>query len=77
MTIDQLRRVHNTRPFIPFFMHLADGRSVPVTHPENRAFYGAGRTVHVTNGPETEIVDLLLVASLRLAADGELRRNGR
>jgi len=76
MTTDQLRRVHNTRPFIPFFIHLADSRGLKVVHPENLAFYGAGRTISVVHGAQTEVVDLLLVVSLRLASDDESQRNG-
>ena len=34
MTVDQLRRMHQARPFQPFEIYLADGRSIAVDHPE-------------------------------------------
>jgi hypothetical protein len=77
MTTEQLRRVHNTRPFVPFFLHSADGRALRVNHPENLAFNGAGRTVNVVTGDESEIVDLLLIASIRFPAENDTPQNGR
>lgn len=75
MTIDQLRRVHETRPFAPFTLHLAEGRSLRVKHPE--ALWippSASRTAWVETGPdESEFVDVLLVTSIRL---GPARSNG-
>ncbi len=38
MTIEQLRKIHQIRPFQAFDIHLADGRSIPVSHPELLAF---------------------------------------
>jgi hypothetical protein len=42
LTTDQLRELVRTRPFIPFVIHVADGRSIEVSHPEMIA-YGGGR----------------------------------
>ncbi len=65
MTIESLDRAHKSRPFQPFAFRLADGRSIPVPHPEFLAFNGKGRTAVVTNDADGfEIVDLLLVVSL-------------
>lgn len=33
MTLDQLRKVHQTSPFHPFRIYLADGREIDVPHP--------------------------------------------
>ena len=66
MTTEQLRRVHGARPFTPFAVFLADGRTIPVRHPKNLSFQGGGRVIHVhhdADGPE--IIDLLLVTSLK------------
>jgi hypothetical protein len=66
MTIEQLRKMHQVRPFQPFDIHLADGRSLPVEHPEVLAIPPPGRTIGVGLVDGTiEIVDLLLVTSLK------------
>jgi hypothetical protein len=75
MTIEQLRRKHQARPFQAFDIHLADGRSVPVDHPEVLAIPPPGRTIGVGLQDGTiEIIDLLLVTSLKPRANGSLRR---
>ncbi|MEK6675861.1 MAG: hypothetical protein AABZ47_09425 [Planctomycetota bacterium] len=67
MTVDPLRRVHQTRPFQPFVMHLADGRTVRVEHPEFLALSPSGRTV-IAYGLDDgfEILDLLLVVGVEV-----------
>jgi hypothetical protein len=67
MTTDQLRRLITARPFQPFTVHMADGRQVRVNHPETIAYDG-GRIAVVVQGDEAEIIDLLLVPSLSVAA---------
>jgi hypothetical protein len=71
MTIEHLRQAHLRRPFQPFDINLSDGRSLPVEHPEFLSQSPTGRTVSVglADGSH-EIVDLLLVTSLRLRANG-------
>ncbi len=64
MTIETLERAHKAKPFRPFAFRLADGRTIPVPHPEFLAFNGKSRTAVVTDdGDGFEIVDLLLVVS--------------
>lgn len=71
MTIEQLRKMHQAQPFLPFDIHLADGRSLPVEHPEFLAITPPGRTIGVGLRDGTiEIVDLLLVTSLKPRANG-------
>jgi hypothetical protein len=66
MTIEQLRKMLQAQPFQPFDIHLADGRSLPVQHPEFVGQSPAGRTIGVGVADGTiEIVDLLLVISLK------------
>ena len=78
MTIEQLRRAHQTRPFHPFDIHLADGRHLPVNHPEMLAIAPPGRTIGVGLDDGTiEIVDLLLVTSLKPKANGRSRTSRR
>jgi hypothetical protein len=65
MTIESLDRAHKAHPFRPFSFRLADGRELPVPHPEFLAFNGKSRTAIVTDdGDGFEVVDLLLVVSL-------------
>lgn len=67
--------MHKTEPFHPFEIHLADGRSLSVPHPEYLWINPPGRTIVVALKDGTfEIVDLLLVTSLRLHANGRSRR---
>lgn len=76
MTIEQLRKMHRTVPFQPFEIHLADGRSLPVDHPEVLAVVPPGRTVGVGLADGTmEIIDLLLVTSLKPRGNGRSRRH--
>ena len=75
MTIEQLKPMHQARPFVPFDIHLADGRMLPVEHPENVAYFGAGRCIGVAKSDGViETVDLLLVTSLEPHANGSSRR---
>jgi hypothetical protein len=70
MTSEQLPRLINSRPFVPFSLRTADGCEVEVRHPENIA-YGGGRIAVVVNGDDVEIIDLLLVPSLKVSRKGE------
>jgi hypothetical protein len=77
MTIEQLRRMHQARPFLPFRVHMADGRHLDVEHPEFLAHTPSGRTVMIARPDEAfEIVDPLLVTSLE-PTDGNSRRRRR
>jgi hypothetical protein len=67
MTIEQLRNFYNAQPFLPFVMHLADGRQIPVQHREFIATAPSGRTVVVYQPDETmNVIDLLLVTDLEV-----------
>ena len=75
MTIEQLQKMHQARPFQPFDIHLADGRSLPVKHPEFLSRSPAGRTIAIGLDDGThEIVDLLLVTSLKPHTNGSKRK---
>lgn len=74
MTIEQLQKMHRARPFQPFEIHLADGRMLPVEHPEMLAVPPPGRTIGVGCADGTiEIVGLLLVTSLKPRSNGSSR----
>ena len=65
MTIEQLRQMHQARPFQPFRVHMADGRHLDVVHPEFLAHTPNGRTVMIARPDESfEVLDLLRVTSL-------------
>ena len=65
MTTDQLDAVHKAQPFRPFTIHLADGSSHNVPHPEFLWRTPGGRTVFVSGGGEAvAIIDLLLVTKI-------------
>jgi hypothetical protein len=67
--------MYQARPFQAFDIYLADGRSIPVEHPEVLAIPPPGRTIGVGLADGTiEIVDLLLVTSLKPRANGAPRR---
>jgi hypothetical protein len=71
MTIETLERAHKAHPFRPFKFRLADGRELPVRHPEFVAYNPAGgRTAIVMDEAEgADHVDLLLVVSLRFEGE--------
>jgi len=67
MIIEKVRDFYNAQPFQPFVMHLADGRQIPVQHPEFIATAPSGRTVSVYQPDDTlNVVDLLLVTDLEM-----------
>ena len=75
MTAEQLRAVHDARPFKPFTIYLADGTSVAVAHPELLWRTQGGRTIFVnTGGEDVTIIDLLLVTKITF---GNGRSRGR
>jgi hypothetical protein len=65
MSPDFVKRSVNRRPFRPFIIHLADGRSLPVRSPEFVLLPEEGRLVLIqgVNG-STHVVDLLLATDL-------------
>lgn len=66
MTINEFRNALSAAPFRQFLVHLADGRSIPVVHPDFVLITGQGRTAIISR-PEDDwfaIVDLLLMSHL-------------
>jgi hypothetical protein len=67
MTFQQLDNVHNARPFRPFTLHIADGRSFRVPHPEFLSRSPSGRTIIVYGSDESfSVLDLLLLTELEV-----------
>ena len=78
MTIQQLQPMHQARPFEPFDIYLADGRTIPVEHPEFLSRSPTGRTIVVGHMDGThEIVDMLLVTTLKTRTNGSPKKQGR
>ena len=62
---DQIRECLRARPFQPLVIHLADGRRLPVPHPEFAMMTPSGRTLFVTDeNDRVDRVDTLLVTSV-------------
>ena len=71
MTINEFRNTLNAAPFRPFIIHLADGKTIPVVHPDFVLVTGKGRTAIISR-PQDDwfaIFDLLLISQLELPAD--------
>lgn len=65
MTSETLQNRIRATPFHPFALHLADGETVPVPHPEFIAHAPGSRTVFVALGGEDfRFIDLLLVVPI-------------
>jgi len=73
MTTQRIRELCQSEPFRPFAIHLADGRDLPVVHPEFLALAPSGRTMVVYQSDDSmNIVDLLLVTDIEIPADGQI-----
>lgn len=78
MTIERLTTLHKAQPFLPFRIHLSNGRFLDVPHPDFLARSPAGRTVVLYKADETfEIIDLFLVAGLELLKPKDRKGNGQ
>ena len=74
MTIQQLRAAHRAMPFRPFTVHMADGRSFHVPHPDFLFMSPTGRTVIICQEDEEfSILDLLLMTEIQTGASAASR----
>jgi hypothetical protein len=72
MTIEHLRAVFQALPFRPFSLHLADGRQVPVQHPEFVFSLPSGRTIIVAQPDDAmNIIDVQLVTDIEFKAPAQ------
>ncbi|MBI3853082.1 MAG: hypothetical protein HY298_22760 [Verrucomicrobia bacterium] len=73
MKIEELRTMHQARPFRPFAIHTADGRTFPIPHNEFLAYDQKGATIVALRNDHTfSILDLDLVTELEvLPANGK------
>jgi len=67
MSVEQLKNVHGTRPFRPFTIHMGDGCSFRVDHPEFLSRSQSGRTIIVHQPDDSfSVLDMLLVTELEV-----------
>jgi hypothetical protein len=73
MRIDELKKVKDRRPFQPFLIRMADGREIPVKHPDAVAWDPDQIRIAVCGVPGggTEILDVALVTSLSIPAPAQ------
>ena len=66
MTSAPIRELVRTLPFVPFDLHLANGKIMHVQHPDFASVQPAGRVLIVwrPDGEGFEIIDLLLVNNI-------------
>ncbi len=67
MTAEQLREVHQTKPFAAFSLQLADGNEVDVPHPEFMMFMRDRRSIIVAL-PRTsyKVIDIMHITSIHV-----------
>ncbi len=67
MRLEDLKQVKNRRPFEPFEIHLADGRGIPIGHPDALAWEGPdlAPVLHIVlGGGRWEVVNFAAITSL-------------
>ena len=78
MTTEEVRKLHQARPFQPFVIRIGDGQALPVDHPEFLSYSPNSRTMTVySKDGSFEIVDLLLVTGLEVRNGRPARRGKR
>jgi hypothetical protein len=75
-TIDQIRSLQDATPFQAFRVHMANGKSVRVPHPDFMSLSPTGRILIVYRANDSfEVIDTLLVTSIEtLPKNGSARR---
>jgi hypothetical protein len=80
MTIAELKKAKDIRPFRPFLIRMADGREIAVRHPDAVAWEDDSRRIAVCilAGGAWEVIDVSLATSLTIpaAAGGSAESNG-
>jgi hypothetical protein len=68
MTIQQLRAAYKATPFRPFRIHVADGRTFPIPHPDILSMFPSGRTVIVYQDDDNfSVLDRLVMTELDMS----------
>lgn len=75
MTSDKLNELHTARPFMPFIIHMNDGRQFKVEHPELLAHRRGTRIAYLqTSGDAGQFIDVLMIASIEIGTATQRRR---
>ncbi len=79
VTGEQIRSLYKAIPFQAFRVHMADGRSVDIPHPDFMHLSPTGRRLIVARSDDSfEVVDILLVTSVKtLPQNGTAHRRRR
>ncbi len=76
MTRERVRSAWTAQPFVPFLVHLPDGRSLAVPHPEFLSMSPDNRTIHVWDRRGGGFfVDLFLVSNIEFVRPRRARRS--
>lgn len=73
MTRERLRAALAAQPFVPFLLHVPDGRSIRVGHPEVVIAPPEERVICVWDGRDYRFVDLFLVSDIEFVRDRRRR----
>jgi hypothetical protein len=82
MRIQELREAKNRRPFEPLEIHRADGRGIPIGHPDALAWEGpdfASVLFAILPGGKWEVINFAAITSLSVkppAAESKAEDNG-
>ena len=69
MTVEQLKNIHGAKPFRPFTVHMDDGRSFRIDHPEFLSHSPSGRTIIVYQSDDSFVIlDMPGVSKLEVHA---------
>ena len=78
MTINEVRTLLRAEPFHPFVLRLADGRTVPASHPEVIAAAPSARSLVVYQSDDSfDVINLRLVTALEVRPNGQRADEGR
>jgi hypothetical protein len=71
MTLEYLRGVQRKQPFVPFSIHITEGRSFPVPHPDIISLHPTGRLVfvHEEKGG-SHVLDRMLMTEIAYSENG-------
>ncbi len=69
MRVDEVRTLIHSRPFVPFTIHMADGREFRIEHPDFVATAHRSDTIVVYQEDDTfNVVDLALATDAHVGA---------
>lgn len=73
--IEEIRKAYRAEPFVPFVLHLADGREIPVREREFMLLPPRSRTIAVyVTDDACSFVDAQLVSDLEFKSAARKRR---